>query len=161
MKELVLVFEVDGHSCGLLAPQIREVVRAVAVQALPGAPPMVDGCIDVRGELVTVISMRARFGFTPRLVQPDEFFILTHAGTRPVALRVDSVTGLEQLEVQEPEIVGWVSDQTPGLACRPDGLIFIQNLASLLAPSDEAGLSSLLGRVHPDEERPAELDVAT
>src|SRR5712691_4780171 len=39
----VLVFELAGQRLGLSASALREVIRAVAIAALPKAPPIVEG----------------------------------------------------------------------------------------------------------------------
>jgi purine-binding chemotaxis protein CheW len=47
----VLVFEVGGVRCALPAPEVREIVRAVTIVPLPKAPPIVEGLINLRGDL--------------------------------------------------------------------------------------------------------------
>ncbi|HEU0052651.1 MAG TPA: chemotaxis protein CheW, partial [Longimicrobium sp.] len=94
----ILVFEVEGERYALDTGTVREVVRAVAVSRLPGAPPIVLGVIDVRGILVPVLDLRARFGLPPRAVDPAEHFVIAEAGERAVALRVDRTVGIAEVD---------------------------------------------------------------
>ena len=62
----VLLLEVDGRRIGLPASLVVEVLPSAAVEPLPDAPPAVEGVLNVRGEVLPVISMRHRLGMPPR-----------------------------------------------------------------------------------------------
>ncbi|MEO8561278.1 MAG: chemotaxis protein CheW, partial [bacterium] len=55
-----------GATIGLPAAAVREIVRAVAITPLPGAPDIVEGAVNVRGRLVPVIDVRRLLGFPAR-----------------------------------------------------------------------------------------------
>jgi len=54
----LLVAEIGALRFGLRLSDVREVVRAVAIDPLPGAPDIVEGLINVRGEVVPVLDVR-------------------------------------------------------------------------------------------------------
>src|SRR5262249_18625738 len=66
----VVVFEVHGRQYALPAGQVRELVRAVALVPLPGAPAVVEGVFNLRGKVVPVLDIRGRFGLPPRALDP-------------------------------------------------------------------------------------------
>lgn len=143
----LLVWELEGGRYGLDAREVREVVRAVAVSRLPGAPPVVLGVIGVRGELVPVFDLRRRFGLPPRPLDPSEHFVLARTGTRTAALRVDAVVGLR---TAAPELLADARASVPraervaGVARLPDGLVVVVDLGAFLAHAEEMSLAAAL-----------------
>lgn len=142
---LLLLFQIEGDRFGLKATHVQEVVRAVAIAPLPKAPAIVEGVINVRGRIVPVLDVRGRFGLRPKLLHPDQHFILAFAGARFVALRVDRAaellsvdTGaLEAAERSTPG-VGYVA----GIATLPDGLVVIHDLAAFLSLDEASELDA-------------------
>src|ERR1700720_4210722 len=108
----VLVFEVGGQRYGLPSPDVREIVRAVTLTPLPRTPAIVEGVINLRGTVVPVLDIRARFRLPARAVEHTDHLIVAWAGQRLVALRVDRA-----LELILPEAGAVESAQTllPGV----------------------------------------------
>ena len=50
-REKFLLFTLGGQRCVLRGNVVTEVVRAVEITPLPNAPAVVEGIIDVRGEI--------------------------------------------------------------------------------------------------------------
>lgn len=90
----LLAFELSGQRYGLPLAAVLEVVRAVAITPLPGVPPVVEGAINVRGRVVPVLDLRARFGLPPHPLDPDQHLVLARTGRRLVAVRTDWVARL-------------------------------------------------------------------
>jgi purine-binding chemotaxis protein CheW len=146
----ILPFEIEGRRYGLRFEHVREAVRAVAISPLPGAPSVVEGVIDVRGELVPVMDIRAREGLPARMLDPSESFILAWAGGRLVCFRVDRL--LEPAAVTEEAIrsaseVASVADHISGIVALPDGLVLIQDLARFLTPEELHRLGGAMAEV--------------
>ena len=57
-----LLFELAAQRFAVALGDVIEVVRAVAIRRLPSAPAITLGIIDVRGEIIPVLDVRARFG---------------------------------------------------------------------------------------------------
>lgn len=143
----VLTFEVDGLRYALPVSSVREVLRATAIVPLPKAPPVVQGIINIRGELVAVLDLRMRFGAARRPVQADEHFVVVHAGARTVALRADRAVGLLEVDdaaLQPVEPVVARTEYVAGLATLADGLVLIVDPAAFLSESEGIALSRAL-----------------
>ena len=105
----VLVFEVGGQKYGLPTADVRELVRAVTITPLPGAPAVIEGVVNVRGRVLPVLDVRARFRLPAKPLDPSDHFIVASAGARGVILRVDRATHLalvDEASVQPPETLG-------------------------------------------------------
>lgn len=153
----LVVFALHGERFALQGRAVREVVRAVAVAALPDAPGVVDGVINYRGRLVPVLDVRSRFGLPPQRLDPSQHFILAEAGSRLVALRVDRALDLLEVPADAIESAASVapgSRRTEGVARLPDGLVVIHDLERFLSLDEGTALdASLRAAGAGDEER--------
>lgn len=135
--EVLIAFRLEPARFGLPIERVREIVRAVAVTPLPGAPPIVEGVLDYRGRrLVPVLDPRKRAGLPPVELHPDQHFIVAEAGTRWVALRVDRVEGVvevSRLAIEQAVAAIPAAPYVAGLARLPDGLLVIYDLARFLS----------------------------
>ena len=101
VRNEVLRFDLGELRCAVPLTHVREVQRAVAVTPLPGAPPIIEGVIDVRGEIVPVVDVGTRLGLPPRPLRAAQSLVLVWTGERQVAVRVDGVHWLEPLEADD------------------------------------------------------------
>lgn len=143
----VLRFDLGELRCAVPLTHVREVQRAVAVTPLPGAPPVIEGVIDVRGTVVPVVDLGVRLGVPARPVRASQSLVLVWTGARTVALRVDGVHWLEALE---PGAVAGSSELTrgstavAGVARTAEGLLLLQDPESLLRQAESESLEAAL-----------------
>ena len=141
MSTQLLSFEVGNHRFALPAELVREVARAVAIAALPKAPPIVEGIINFRGTLVPVLDIRQRFGLPPAPLAPEQHLIIAHAGNRLIALRVDRALDLVVVDedvIESAALVAPGIEYVAGIAKVADGLLVIHDLETFLS-FEEAG----------------------
>ena len=143
----VLVFEVGGQKYGLPTADVRELVRAVAITPLPNAPAVIEGVVNVRGRVLPVLDVRARFRLPAKSLDPSDHFIVASAGPRGVILRVDRATHLalvDEASIQPPQTLGPNADYVAGVAKLEDGLVLIHDLATFLSAAEAASLDEAL-----------------
>ena len=148
----VLVFEVAGQTYGLPTDDVRELVRAVAITPLPSAPAVIEGVVNVRGRVLPVLDLRARFHLPARALDPSDHFIVAAAGPRGGILRVDRATHLAMIEeacIQAPETLGPGVDYVAGVAKVDGGMGLIHDLSTFLSAAEAAGLDHALDTVDP------------
>jgi purine-binding chemotaxis protein CheW len=129
----------------LPASDVRELVRIVTIVPLPAASPLIEGVINVRGRVVPVLDIRARFGLPPQPIAPSDHLILAHAGTRVVALRVDRALGLTRIaaeQIERPQTLVRGARYVGGIAKLPDGLVLIQDPATFLDDGESAAFDA-------------------
>jgi len=63
MRQFV-IFELGSENFCIDLLSVREIIRIVEITRLPEAPEFVEGVITLRGEVVPIIDLRKRFGFT-------------------------------------------------------------------------------------------------
>lgn len=131
----------------LPAMAVREVVRAVAIAPLPGAPSIIEGAVNLRGALVPVIDVRGRLRLPPRPIDPDQFLVILQAGSRTVAVRVDEVEDLVDVDAMGIERTGTLSPALEGLAglsARADGVLVIFDPAAFVSQAESQALDAAL-----------------
>lgn len=148
----VLVFQLGGGRCALPLAAVLEVVRAVRITPLPTAPAVVEGVIDVRGELVPVLDLRARLGMAPVPARPEQVLILARAGGRTVAVRADAVEWIASLDASrlvEPERVARGIGYLAGVGRTPDGIVLVHDLDAFMRQGEAEALATALARHRP------------
>lgn len=142
------MFEVAGRRLGLASEQVQELVRAVAITRLAGAPPGVEGVIDLRGATVPVFDLRARLSLPPRGVQPDEHMLICGTGDATVAVRADRVVEIRaSFELDAIPAETTHDPMMQALARSPDGIVVICDLAAVLTTADREALRRALEAV--------------
>lgn len=143
----VLVFEVGERRYGLPTTDVRELLRAVTVVPLPGAPAIVEGVINVRGNVIPVLDIRARFRLPPQAATHTDHLIVASIGDRQVALRVDRAIELVRCgasDVEDARRVVPGVEYVAGVAKLPDGLVLIHDLRTFLSAAEAAALAASL-----------------
>ncbi|MEO7456817.1 MAG: chemotaxis protein CheW [Gemmatimonadaceae bacterium] len=141
-----LLFMVDARRCAIRLADVSEVVPAVEVTPLPGAPSIVEGVVNVRGDIVPVIALRTRMGQAPRAVQSSEYFIIARARTRRVILRSDTTPEIVTLQVSPDAEASDLGRALAGVVLLADGLALIHDVEDVLAAADDGALEDLLAR---------------
>jgi purine-binding chemotaxis protein CheW len=146
LREL-LVVTLDADSFAISVEDVREVLRAAQPTALANAPAIVEGVLNVRGELVPLLSIRSRLGRRPREMRAADYIVVARASGRVIAFAVDSVVELRRIPAGDiTEAAG--TSHVKGVARLPDGAMVIHDLAALLDADELFGLErALSGKV--------------
>jgi len=89
----LLVFRVADLVAAVEATTVREILPAQAATRIPGAPAAVQGLINVRGELVTLVRGRALLG-REAAAGESATLVLMRWGNAGIAVAVDEVLDL-------------------------------------------------------------------
>ncbi len=129
----ILVFVMGDRRYGLPAADIQEILRAVAITPLPGAPPLVEGVVNVRGRVIPVHDIRPRLGLPAKALELSDHLIVIGARDAPVALRIDQAIELTEAEFEDA-VEGTGADGAARVAQLTDGLVPILDLAAIRVP---------------------------
>lgn len=143
----IVVFTLDELKYALPLNLVIRVIHAVEIRNLPKAPAIVAGIINVKGEIIAVIDVRKRFGLTSREIEADDQLIIADTGKRKVALWVDAVTGVENIDsnqrVDTSENLSYAK-YINGVVKVNDHLILIYDLEQFLNLEEESQLEMAL-----------------
>jgi purine-binding chemotaxis protein CheW len=88
---------------GLALDQLREVARVTQVRRVPGAPAGVAGLVNLRGEILCALDVRAILGLPPRISTDPPFLVALRGFSDPLGLIVDSIADIYSLTANEIE----------------------------------------------------------
>jgi len=89
MSTVYATFVVDDRFLGLPIGRVREVLRAQPLTPVPLAHEHISGLLNLRGQIVTAIDLRARLHLPPREAGEPSAHVVVTAGETPVSLVVD------------------------------------------------------------------------
>jgi purine-binding chemotaxis protein CheW len=84
-------FELDGRFFGVEVREVQEVIRYQHMTAVPLAPSVVTGLINLRGQIVTAIDLRQRLGMPKRPEGKLPMNVVVRTDDGPVSLLVDEI----------------------------------------------------------------------
>jgi purine-binding chemotaxis protein CheW len=139
-RELHIVgFKVGRETYGVPIKSLHEIVRVPDITAVPDAPDYLEGVINLRGKIVSVMDLRKRFGEKDTtLGRQNRILVVEHAG-RLAGLIVDSASEVLKIpadSVEPPPAVfqeGGLNCVT-GLAKVAGRLVVLLEMSKLLAP---------------------------
>jgi purine-binding chemotaxis protein CheW len=140
-RELHIVgFQVGRETYGVPITSLHEIVRVPQITAVPDAPEYLEGVINLRGKIVSVMDLRKRFGDRQaKLKKQNRILVVEHSG-KLAGLIVDSATEVLKIPSTEVEPPPGVF-QEGGLNCvtglgKVHGrLIVLLDMTKLLAPA--------------------------
>lgn len=144
-----VLMTVDGQSYALPLAAVDRILRMVEVTPLPGAPEVVEGVIDIQGEVVAVVSIRRRLGLTHRPVEISDSLVVAHARNRRLAVIAESVLGVVERSGDDVVNTSGIARATPyieGLLKTGDGLVLIQDLDKFFSIEEENSLEQAMER---------------
>lgn len=98
MSELHVLFKVGDADYVLPAADVVQMESFSGATEVPGCAPHVAGLVQVRGRVIPVIDLRARFGLPAAERTLDSRVIVVTAGNRQVGLLADSARQVLRLE---------------------------------------------------------------
>ena len=96
-----VTFRLEEETYGINVMQVQEVLRYTEIAPVPGAPDYVLGIINLRGNVVTVIDTRARFGLSSGDVSDQSRIVIIESDKQVVGILVDSVAEVVYLKTSE------------------------------------------------------------
>lgn len=143
-----LTFALGAEEYGLPVLKVREIIKVMDITQVPQVPSHVRGVINLRGKVIPVIDLRAKFGFPPQDYTERTCIVVVDvamAGTRVMlGVVVDAVS--EVLNVAAAEI-----DHAPEFGDRVTtdymlGLAKVKGTVKILLDLDRVlGTDSALG----------------
>ena len=118
-----VTFKLEKEKYGINVMQVQEVLRVTEIAPVPGAPNYVLGIINLRGNVVTVIDTRSRFGLPTKEMDDSTRIVIIEAEEQVVGILVDSVAEVVDLRMNE-------LDSAPNVGT-DESAKFIQGVASL------------------------------
>jgi purine-binding chemotaxis protein CheW len=140
-----VTFRLGDETYGVNVMQVQEVLRITEIAPVPGAPDYVVGIINLRGNVVTVIDTRKRFGLYPKEPDDSSRIVIIEAEDQVIGILVDSVAEVVELRSSEIESAPNVGNEESsrfiqGVTSRNGELLILVDLNRFLSDEERAEL---------------------
>jgi purine-binding chemotaxis protein CheW len=148
VKMQCVTFELDNETYGINVMQVQEVLREIEVAPVPGAPNYVIGIINLRGNVVSVIDARTRFGLASIERTGMSRIIVIEAHKQIIGVLVDSVAEVVDVKLDEIETAPNVGNDESsryidGVVSWSDKLLILVDLDKLLSEAEWGTISNI------------------
>lgn len=96
-------FFVCGHCLGLDVLRVQEVLRYQPMTRIPLANPVIEGLINLRGQIVAALDMRRRLKLPPRAADAKPMNMVIAREDGAVSLLVDSIGDVLEVDAAQGE----------------------------------------------------------
>jgi purine-binding chemotaxis protein CheW len=110
-----LTFTLQNEEYGIEILKVQEIKGFSKITPIPNAPPFVRGVMNLRGTVVPIIDLRARFSMTEKDYDQFTCIIVVNVGTRVVGLVVDTVSDVLNIpndSIADPPELASVGDSS-------------------------------------------------
>jgi len=142
-----VTYQLEDETYGINVMQVQEVLRITEIAPVPGAPSYVLGIINLRGNVVTVIDTRSRFGLMAKDSNDDQSrIIIVEVNGNVIGMLVDSVAEVVYLHQSEIDSVPNVNNDDSsrfiqGVCSREDQLLILVDVNKFLTEEEVSDFS--------------------
>ncbi|HKJ94151.1 MAG TPA: chemotaxis protein CheW [Gammaproteobacteria bacterium] len=143
-----VTFELDDETYGINVMQVQEVLPMTEIAPVPGAPPYVMGIINLRGNVVTVIDTRLRFGLPQTEPTEENRIVVIETEEQVAGILVDGVAEVTYVQESEVDTAPNVGNEDSsryihGVVSREDGLLILVDVNRLLTRDEWEEVAAL------------------
>lgn len=99
----IVGFQVGRETYGVPIASLHEIVRVTEITAVPDAPAYIEGVINLRGKIVSVIDLRKRFGEKQIVSNKKNRILVVESNARLTGLIVDAASDVLKIPAQDVE----------------------------------------------------------
>jgi purine-binding chemotaxis protein CheW len=148
-KEAHIVgFRIGRETFGVPIGLVHEIVRVPDITAVPDSPGYVEGVINLRGKIVSVVDLRKRFGEKEIVVGKKNRILVAEVSGKMVGLIVDAASEVIKLPAAEIDPPPSVFDEgelnyVTGVGKLKGRLIILVDLSKILQKGELRRLSEI------------------
>ena len=136
-----LTFTLGSEEYGVDILKVQEIRGYEKVTAIPAAPAVLKGVVNLRGTIVPVLDLRTKFALPAPRADSQSVVIVLHLGGRMLGTMVDAVSDVIRLtpsEVRPPPQLGGVVDASyiAGVATQGGRMILLLDIEKLLSSGE-------------------------
>jgi purine-binding chemotaxis protein CheW len=133
----LVVFALASEYYGVDIGDVREIIRMQNITRVPGAPPFVEGVINLRGKVVTVVDLRKRLELKVGEQTKDSRIVVIDIHGKDMGVIVDGVNEVLRIQLSAVEppsslVSNADSDYLRGIAKLATKMIILLDLNKVL-----------------------------
>ncbi len=123
-KELHIVgFRIGRETFGVPIELVHEIVRVPEITSVPDAPEYIEGVINLRGKIISIVDLRKRFGEKDVKPSKKNRILVAELGGKMVGLIVDAAS--EVLKIPPGDV------EPPPSVCQEGELSYVCGVGKL------------------------------
>ena len=142
-------FNLDREEYGVEVLKVREIIRMPVITSVPNVPYYVDGVVNLRGKVISIVSLRKKFGLPEIEYDGQTRIMVLEVGGELMGFVVDAVS--EVIRVSSAEIMptpevslgGAGQESITGVINQPDRILVLLNLDNMFSCDEKAYLSTI------------------
>lgn len=146
-NELEIVeFQVGQNKFGINVIKVKEIIQPIAITFIPHAHQHVEGIVQLRGEVLPVVSMNRVLGIPIQNKSNQEKFIVAEFNKQRVVFHVDNVTQIHRIswdQIEKPsDIYQGSSSHVIGVIKREEEMILLVDFEKIIVDiNPESGIN--------------------
>ncbi|WP_223700427.1 chemotaxis protein [Sutcliffiella deserti] len=152
-----LEFLISDTSFGINVLKVREIINPTAITKVPHSHPNIEGIIELRGEVLPVISLRKALSIDSKSSYNEDKFIVSEFNGMKVILRVDHVTQIHRLswsQMDKPASLNQgLEDHVTGVIKQEEKMILLVDVEKIIYdiyPNMEGSLNPISRSINPE-----------
>jgi|ERR1043165_6232386 purine-binding chemotaxis protein CheW len=150
----LVTFRVGTEMFGVPISAVQEIVRVPAIARIPQSPDFVEGVINLRGRIITVVDMRKRLSkrsvetMTAEERDRKNRILVVETDGKLVGVVVDEVTEVlklaeERVEPAPPMVAGLDNQYIKGVGKLEDCLLILMDIEKILNTEQLAAIDEM------------------
>ena len=144
-----LTFFLGNEQYGLEILKVREINGLMPITSLPTTPDYVDGVINLRGKVIPVMDLRAKFGLERKEANDETCIIVVDIDNLEVGVVVDQVSEVQDIaasDIEPPPTFGdgLETDYILGMGKSTDRVIILLNIEKVISTSEVQKIQKLV-----------------
>jgi purine-binding chemotaxis protein CheW len=145
-----LTFRLGGEEYGIDILKVKEIRGHDPVTRIANSPEFIKGVINLRGTIVPIVDLRAKFQLEQAADQKHSVVIILNVAQRVVGIVVDAVSDVIALAAEQikpaPEFGGSLAtDYIRGLGSIDERMLILVDIEKLMTGEDMALVDSARG----------------
>ena len=99
----LVVFRLGREEYGIDITRVREIIRVTEITRIPNSPPFIEGVINLRGQITTVMDLRKKLGVKAENTEQTRIMIVELSDSTTIGMIVDAVTEVMRLPKKDIE----------------------------------------------------------
>ena len=135
---------------GIEITKIRENILMGQITRVPQTPHYVKGLINLRGTVIPVIDLRARFGLPEGELTHESRTVVLNVAGKMIGIIVDAVSEVlrvtqDQIAPSPPTVAGLGREYLNGLVKLDERLLILLNIDNIFTEEDTAVMNATMG----------------
>ena len=144
-EKQMIIFDIGNEKFGIKITRIDEIIRMKEITELPDSSEYFAGIVNRRGDIVSVVDLRKRFGLDEITETDNTRIIVIDFQGNDVGLIVDGVSEvlhIDEADIDDPpqSMVGIKDDYLQGIVKVDEDIVIILELDNLLKSKEEIEL---------------------